>query len=88
MGAYTGFLDLALGLASRALGLVASGAGLGAVFFASTLIVLCAAVIAVRLLYAPLLSGNAVGLRACRTVSPVRARALWDHRHTRERACA
>jgi hypothetical protein len=30
MGAYTAFLDLALGLANPALGLVASGAGLGA----------------------------------------------------------
>jgi MFS family permease len=53
MGAYTAFLDLALGLANPALGLVASGAGLGAVFLVSTLVVLCAAVIAVRLLDAP-----------------------------------
>jgi len=53
MGAYTAFLDLALGLANPALGLVASGAGLGAVFLVSTLVVLCAAVIAVRLLNAP-----------------------------------
>jgi MFS family permease len=50
MGAYTAFLDLSLGLASPALGLVASGAGLNAVFLVSTLVVLCAAVIAVRLL--------------------------------------
>jgi MFS family permease len=56
MGAYTAFLDLALGL-------IASGAGLGAVFLASTLVVLCAAAIAMRLLYAPSLSHNAVGLR-------------------------
>jgi MFS family permease len=53
MGAYTAFLDLALGIANPALGLVASGAGLGAVFLVSTLVVLCAAVIAVRLLNAP-----------------------------------
>jgi MFS family permease len=53
MGAYTAFLDLALGLANPALGLIASGAGLSAVFLASTLIVLCAAAIAMRLLRAP-----------------------------------
>jgi hypothetical protein len=53
MGAYTAFLDLALGLANPALGLVASGAGLGGVYLASTLAVLCAATIAVRLLNAP-----------------------------------
>jgi predicted MFS family arabinose efflux permease len=52
MGAYTAFLDLALGLASPALGLVASGAGLGAVFLVSMLVVMCAASIAVRLLNA------------------------------------
>jgi MFS family permease len=49
MGAYTACLDLALGLASPALGLIASGAGLGAVFLASTLVVLCAAAVAMRL---------------------------------------
>jgi len=49
MGAYTAFLDLALGLANPALGLVASGAGLGEVFLASTLVVLSAAAIAMRL---------------------------------------
>ena len=53
MGAYTAFLDLALGLANPALGLVASGAGLGAVYLVSTLVVLCAAAIAARLLNAP-----------------------------------
>ena len=52
MGAYTAFLDLALGLANPALGLVASGAGLGAVYLASTMAVVCAAVIAVLLLNA------------------------------------
>ncbi|GGF39402.1 UPF0226 protein YfcJ [Aliidongia dinghuensis] len=50
MGAYTAFLDLALGLASPALGLIASGAGLGTVFLVSALTVLCSAVVAVRLL--------------------------------------
>ena len=50
MGAYTAFLDLSLGLASPALGLIASVGGLGAVFLVSTLVVLCAAVVAVRLL--------------------------------------
>jgi MFS family permease len=52
MGAYTAFLDLALGLASPALGLVANEAGIAAVFLASTLVVMCAAGIAVRLLNA------------------------------------
>jgi hypothetical protein len=40
------------------LGLVASGAGLGAVFLVSTLTVLCAAVVAVRLLRAPAPTGS------------------------------
>ncbi|MBV8276743.1 MAG: MFS transporter, partial [Verrucomicrobia bacterium] len=59
MGAYTAFLDLALGVANPALGLVASGAGLSGVYLVSTLVVLCAAAIAVRLLKAPSLEhGN------------------------------
>src|SRR3954470_12930040 len=53
MGAYTACLDLALGISGPALGLVASGAGLGAVFLASAVVVLGAAVIAIRLLRAP-----------------------------------
>jgi MFS family permease len=53
MGAYTAFLDLALGFANPALGLVASGAGLSGVYLVSTLVVLCAAIIVVRLLNAP-----------------------------------
>ncbi|MBQ0820680.1 arabinose transporter [Microvirga sp. HBU67558] len=50
MGAYTAFLDLAIGLASPALGAVAGAAGLGTVFLVSALVVLGAALIAVRLL--------------------------------------
>jgi predicted MFS family arabinose efflux permease len=50
MGAYTACLDLALGIASPVLGLIASGAGLNAVFLASTLIVMCAGAIAAWLL--------------------------------------
>jgi predicted MFS family arabinose efflux permease len=50
MGAYTAFLDLALGLANPALGMVAGGLGLGAVFLASALVVACSAVVAARLL--------------------------------------
>ena len=53
MGAYTAFLDLALGLANPALGLVAGGAGLGTVFLASALVVLCSAAVAARLVNAP-----------------------------------
>jgi MFS family permease len=52
MGTYTAFLDLSLGVASPALGLVASAAGLGAVFLASTLVVFASAAIAIRLLNA------------------------------------
>jgi MFS family permease len=50
MGAYTAFLDLALGLANPALGLVAGRVGLGAVFLTSALAVTCSAGVAVRLL--------------------------------------
>jgi MFS family permease len=49
MGAYTAFLDVALGLGSPALGLIAGSAGLGTVFLASAVVVLGAAVIALRL---------------------------------------
>jgi MFS family permease len=51
MGAYTGYLDVTLALATPALGLIASAAGLNAVFLVSTLVVLSAAVVAVRLLF-------------------------------------
>ena len=53
MGAYTAFLDVALGFGSPALGLIAGCLGLRAVFLAAALIVLCAGAIALRLLYAP-----------------------------------
>jgi len=49
MGAYTAFLDLSLGLASPALGLVAASAGLSSVFLASTCVVLSAALMALWL---------------------------------------
>jgi MFS family permease len=52
IGAYTACLDLALGLANPALGLIAKLAGLDAVFLASTLSVLGAAVVALALLFA------------------------------------
>jgi MFS family permease len=50
MGAFTAFLDLSLGIANPALGLLATRAGLNSVFLVSTIVVLSAAVIAVRLL--------------------------------------
>jgi hypothetical protein len=50
MGTYTAFLDLSLGVASPALGLIANRAGLGSVFLVSTLMILGAAAVAVRLL--------------------------------------
>jgi hypothetical protein len=52
MSAYTAFLDVALAVASPGLGLIAGATDLSTVFLASTLVVLCAAAIAVRLLYA------------------------------------
>ena len=56
MGAYTAFLDLALGIASPVLGLVASGAGLDTVFLISAVSVLCAAAVAMRILGAPVVA--------------------------------
>jgi MFS family permease len=50
MGAYTAFLDLALALASPALGLVADKVGVAAVFLVSALVVMGAAGIAFRLM--------------------------------------
>ena len=52
MGAYTVFLDMALGLGSPALGLVAGRFGFDTAFFVSALIALGAAVIALRLFFA------------------------------------
>jgi MFS family permease len=49
MGAFTAFLDLALGVAGPVLGWVASGAGVPAVFLVSTVLVLGATGIAIRL---------------------------------------
>jgi MFS family permease len=50
MGAYTAFLDLALGAGGPLLGLVASGAGLGSVFLVSALAALGSVPIAARML--------------------------------------
>jgi predicted MFS family arabinose efflux permease len=50
MGAYTVFLDVALGFGSPALGLIASLAGLGSVFLVTTLTVLGTVIAAVPLL--------------------------------------
>jgi MFS family permease len=50
MGAYTAFLDVALGFGTPALGLLGDHAGLGAVFGASTLAALGAAAIAAALI--------------------------------------
>lgn len=51
MGAYTVFLDVALGLGSPALGLLAGRAGVGSVFLASALLALGSAVVAGWLLH-------------------------------------
>jgi MFS family permease len=53
MGAYTAFLDLAQGLASPALGLAATAAGLNVVFLVSAITVLCAALVASWLMVHP-----------------------------------
>src|SRR3982750_1715747 len=60
MGAYTAYLDLSLGVTGPALGLVAGWAGLNAVFLASTAVVVCAAVVALRLMFLPLRSEQAI----------------------------
>ena len=62
MGTFTAFLDLALGVANPALGWIARGAGVRSVFLASTLTVLCAAGIALRLVSTR--SGVAVPVRS------------------------
>jgi MFS family permease len=53
MGAYTAFLDLAQGVASPTLGLVASGTRLNVVFLASAITVICAALVASWLMAHP-----------------------------------
>lgn len=53
MGAYTAFLDVALGFGSPLLGLVAGWAGLRSVFLAGALLVFSTAIIALRLVYPP-----------------------------------
>src|SRR5947208_10037890 len=53
MGAYTAFLDLAQGLASPALGLIAASTTLNVVFIASAVTVLCAALVASFLMAHP-----------------------------------
>jgi MFS family permease len=64
MGAFTAFLDLALGVASPVLGLLAEHAGLGSVFLVSTLVVLGGAVVAMRLLRAPVRTSLTQGDRS------------------------
>ena len=58
MGAYTVFLDVALGFGSPALGLTAGWTGLGSVFLASAIIVLGAAAVARWLLHSPRASAH------------------------------
>jgi MFS family permease len=52
MGAFTAFLDLALGVANPALGLVANATGLRSVFLISTITVVSAVFVAMQLLRA------------------------------------
>jgi hypothetical protein len=53
MGAYTAFLDLAQGLASPVLGLIAAGSRLNALFLVSSGTVLCASLVAWWLIVNP-----------------------------------
>ncbi len=86
MGAYTAFLDVTLALASPALGLIAGVAGLGAVFLASALSVLCAAAIAMWL---KMKEGRNEGARrddrvACRSRRIIRSNGAGDDRTRKE----
>jgi MFS family permease len=65
MGAYTAFLDVALGLGTPALGLLADLAGLGAAFIASMVAALGAAGIAATLLHTPRTQRAPRGAVAC-----------------------
>jgi MFS family permease len=51
MGAYTACLDIALGVSGPVLGVIASRAGFGAVFLTSSIIVLSAAAVALKLIF-------------------------------------
>ena len=53
MGAYTGFLDLSLGVTGPVLGLVRNWAGLNAVFLSSAVVVISAAAVSFRLMHMP-----------------------------------
>ncbi len=53
MGAYTTFLDVALGIGSPALGLIAGWTGLGSVFLVSAITVLGATGVVAQLLKGP-----------------------------------
>lgn len=57
-GAYTAFLDLALGVSSPLLGLVATGAGLQTVYLASALVVAGAALVALAMVRRPQIPGE------------------------------
>ena len=63
MGAYTAFLDLSLGVTGPALGLIAGWSGLPAVFIASAAVVLCAAGVALRLVFMPAQPYDAIHVR-------------------------
>lgn len=67
MGSYTAFLDLSLGVTGPALGLVAGWAGLSAVFLASTAVVLCAALVALWLMFTPMKPQETAGSESVQT---------------------
>lgn len=52
-GTYTAFLDLTLGVANPILGLIANSFGLSSVFLASSLVVMCSAIVAMLLMRVP-----------------------------------
>jgi hypothetical protein len=87
MGAYTAFLDVALGFGTPALGLIATGAGLGAVFLASAVASLGSAAIAARLLHASPISENDVNrpIGGPNETSRCDGRSASDHNITSSR---
>jgi len=74
MGAFTAFLDLSLGITGPFLGLVISLAGLGKVFLASSMVVLCSVVVAAKLIFGRASADPSKG-------SSIRDVSQWEEPH-------
>jgi predicted MFS family arabinose efflux permease len=72
MGTYTAFLDVSLGISSPVLGLIASKAGLSALFLVSTIVVLLSAVIVLWV------ASRGRGERQSMTDKPARSGVLFN----------